>query len=150
MAATLLPDRTRQTASRTPAGHAQLRVRWDRVCLLALVAVLAIVVTDAVVDAVRGEPSTPGAQTVTIPTPDQPSALATQPASNPTSNRPVDAKSTCPKPATEVVRTAPAAHDDADPAARTVALTFDDGPGAATPQVLDVLQGPACVPRSSS
>jgi peptidoglycan/xylan/chitin deacetylase (PgdA/CDA1 family) len=83
VAATPLPDRTRQTASRTPAGHAQLHVRWDRVCLLlALAAVLAIVVTNAVVVAVRGDPS----------------------------------------------------------AARTVALTFDDGPGTATPQVLDVLR----------
>ena len=142
MAATLLPDRTGQTASRTPTGHAQLRVRWDRVCLLlALVAVLGIVVTDAVVDAVRGQPSTPAAQTVAIPTPDQPSAPSTQPASIPTPDRPVDAQSACPKPASEVVRSAPAAHDDADPAARTVALTFDDGPGAATPQVLDVLRG---------
>jgi peptidoglycan-N-acetylglucosamine deacetylase len=125
VAATLLPDRTRQTASRTPAGHAQLHVRWDRVCLLlALVAVLAIVVTHAVVVAVRGDPSAPAAQTAAIPTPEQP--VKTQP--------------TCPKPAPGVAHSAPAARDDADPAARTVALTFDDGPGAATPQVLDVLQ----------
>jgi peptidoglycan/xylan/chitin deacetylase (PgdA/CDA1 family) len=126
VAATPLPDRTRQTASRTPAGHAQLQVRWDRVCLLlALVAVLAIVVTHAIVVAIRGDPSVPVAETASIPTPDHPAN--TQPK--------------CPKPATGVIRTAPAARDDADPAARTVALTFDDGPGAATPQVLDVLRG---------
>jgi peptidoglycan-N-acetylglucosamine deacetylase len=126
VAATPLPDRTRQAASRTPAGHAQLHVRWDRVCLLlALVAVFAIVVTHAVVVAVRGNPSVPAAQTASIPAPDHP----------------VNIQPKCPKPATGVIRTAPAARDETDPAARTVALTFDDGPGTATPQVLDVLRG---------
>jgi peptidoglycan/xylan/chitin deacetylase (PgdA/CDA1 family) len=130
VAATPLPDRTRQTASRTPAGHAQLHVRWDRVCLLlALAAVLAIVVTNAVVVAVRGDPSVPAAVTASIPTPDHPAST------QPTSTQPK-----CPKPATGVIRTAPAARDQTDPAARTVALTFDDGPGTATPQVLDVLR----------
>jgi peptidoglycan/xylan/chitin deacetylase (PgdA/CDA1 family) len=125
VAATLLPDGTRQTASRTPVGHAQLHVRWDRVCLLlALVAVLAIVVTHAVVVAVRDDPNAPAAETAPTPTSDH---LA-----NP--------QPKCPEPETGVIRSAPAARDEADPAARTVALTFDDGPGAATPLVLDVLQ----------
>jgi peptidoglycan/xylan/chitin deacetylase (PgdA/CDA1 family) len=124
VAATLLPDRTKQTASRTP-GRAQLHVRWDRVCLLlALVVVLTIVVTHAVVVAVRGDPSVPAAVTASIPTPDHPAK--TQPK--------------CPNPANSLIRTAPAARDQTDPAARTVALTFDDGPGTATPQVLDVLR----------
>ena len=97
MAATLLPNRTRLTASRTPAGHAQLHVRWDRVCLLlALVAVLAIVVTHAVVVAVRGDPSAPAAQTAAIPASGQP--VTTQP--------------TCPKPAPGVSHWAIAACSD--------------------------------------
>ena len=55
MAATPPMDRTAQT-SRTPVGRAQLRVRWDRVSVLcALVAVLAMVVTHAVIVAVRDD-----------------------------------------------------------------------------------------------
>jgi len=126
VAGTLPPDRTRQIASRTPVGHAHpLHVRWDRVSVLfALVAVLAMVVAHAVVVAVRDDPSAPAAETAPVPTPDQ---LATP-------------QSNCPEPASGVIRTAPVVRDEADAAARTVALTFDDGPGPATPQVLDLLQ----------
>lgn len=126
MAATLPPDRTRQTASRrTPVGRAQLHVRWDRVSvLLALVAVLAMVITHAVVVAVRDDPKAP----------------AEEPAQSPASDHLANPQPKCPKPETGIVRTAPTVRDEADAAARTVALTFDDGPGPATPQVLDVLQ----------
>jgi peptidoglycan/xylan/chitin deacetylase (PgdA/CDA1 family) len=113
-----------RSLSRTPVGNAQLHVRWDRVSVLAaLVAVLAMVIAHAVV-AVREDPKVPGAESSPIPTSD--GLAKPQPK--------------CPKPATDVIRTAPAVRDEADAAARTVALTFDDGPGAATPQVLDVLQ----------
>jgi peptidoglycan-N-acetylglucosamine deacetylase len=126
VAATLPPDGTRQTASpRTPVGRAQLHVRWDRVSvLLALVAVLVMVITHAVVVAARDDPKAPGAEPAPIPASDH---LA-----NP--------RPKCPEPETGIIRTAPAVRDEADVAVRTVALTFDDGPGPATPQVLDVLQ----------
>jgi peptidoglycan/xylan/chitin deacetylase (PgdA/CDA1 family) len=126
VAATLPPDGTRQTASpRTPVGRAQLHVRWDRVSvLLALVAVLVMVITHAVVVAARDDPKAPGAEPAPIPASDH---LA-----NP--------RPKCPEPETGIIRTAPAVRDEADAAVRTVALTFDDGPGPATPQVLDLLQ----------
>jgi len=134
VAATLLPDRTRQTASRTPAGHAHLHVRWDRVTVLfALVAVLAMVVMHAVVVAARGDPRAPAAEAASIPAPDQP-------ANTPAPDHLDNTQPKCPKPAPGIIRAAPAVRDETDAAARTVALTFDDGPGPATPQVLDVLQ----------
>lgn len=124
MAATPLPGGTTQTASRASVSHAQLRVRWDRVSvLLGLMAVLAIVVAHTVVLAVR-DPRAPAATAAPIQTADHPA---------PTQHK-------CPAPATGVVRTAPAVRDQADTSSRTVALTFDDGPGPATPHVLDVLQ----------
>ena len=125
------PRRCRRTVlgrlqAATPVGHAQLHVRWDRVSvLLALVAVLAMVMTHAVVVAARDDPKAPAAE---------PSTESRPPTSWPTRNP------SAPSLRLAVVRTAPAVRDEADAAARTVALTFDDGPGPATPQVLDVLQ----------
>ena len=118
-----IPDA--RSLSRTPVGHAQLHVRWDRMCVLAaLVAVLAMVTAHAVVVAIREDPKAPTAESSPIPTSDD--LAKPQPR--------------CPKPASDVIRTAPGVRDEAGVAARTVALTFDDGPGATTPQVLDVLQ----------
>jgi peptidoglycan-N-acetylglucosamine deacetylase len=125
VAATPLTGGTTQTASRASVSHAQLRVRWDRVSVLfGLIAVLGIVVAHTVVLAVRGDPRAPAATTAPIQAADHPAK----------------AQHECPAPATGVVRTAPAVRDQADASSRTVALTFDDGPGPATPQVLDVLQ----------
>ena len=117
---------TTQTARSAGADSAQLRVRWDRVSVLfALIVVLAVVVTHAVVVALR----------------DDPGAVATKPAPIQTSGRPAPAKQECPRPATGAIHAAPALHHN-DPAApsRTVALTFDDGPGPWTPAVLDILR----------
>jgi peptidoglycan/xylan/chitin deacetylase (PgdA/CDA1 family) len=125
VAAPPLPGRTTQTATRASVGRARLHVRWDRVSvLLALIAVLTMVVAHSVVLAVRGDPPAPAAKTAPIQATDQQAK----------------AQHVCPAATTGVVRTAPAVRDPAAAASRTVALTFDDGPGPATPQVLDVLQ----------
>ena len=125
MAATPTPGRTAQ-AGRAPVGRAQLRVRWDRVCvLLALVAVLAMVVTHAVVVAVRGDPRAVAPKPAPIQASDK-AASAPQPE--------------CPRATTAIIRTAPAVQDEAGAPLRTVALTFDDGPGRSTPAVLDILR----------
>jgi peptidoglycan/xylan/chitin deacetylase (PgdA/CDA1 family) len=124
VAATPLP-RTTQAASRASAGRGQLRVRWDRVSVLsALVAVLTMVVAHTVVVAVRDDTRAPPATTAPIQAADHP----------PT------AQHECPTPTAGIIHTAPPVRATADASPRTVALTFDDGPGAATPQVLDVLQ----------
>ncbi len=46
----------------------------------------------------------------------------------------------CPPPTTAIIRTAPTVQGEAGAPSRTVALTFDDGPGPSTPAVLDVLR----------
>lgn len=81
-------------------------------------------------------PSTPSASPTPTPTPPSPSASATpseSPAapseSSPTSTEPAQ---TCPEPADKLVTQAPGK-------GRTVALTFDDGPGPADPEILKVL-----------
>jgi peptidoglycan/xylan/chitin deacetylase (PgdA/CDA1 family) len=125
VAATPLPGGTTQTASRASGGRAQLHVRWDRVSVLfALVGVLTMVVAHTVVVAVRDDRRAPSATTAPIQAADHPAK----------------AQHECPTPTTGIIHTAPRVRATADASPRTVALTFDDGPGAATPQVLDVLQ----------
>jgi peptidoglycan-N-acetylglucosamine deacetylase len=124
VAATPPRGRTART-SRAPVGRAQLRVRWDRVSVLfALVAVLAIVVTHAVVVAVGGDPG----------------AVAPKPAPIASDQAPSAPQPECPPPTTAIIRAAPAVQGEANAPLRTVALTFDDGPGRSTPAVLDILQ----------
>jgi peptidoglycan/xylan/chitin deacetylase (PgdA/CDA1 family) len=101
-------------------------VRWDRVSVLvALLAVLTTVTAHALISAVHdglramsAEPPPPAGTTISV------------------AQQAPEAHQNCPPPATAVVHTAPPV---ADAAARTVALTFDDGPGPATPAVLDML-----------
>jgi peptidoglycan-N-acetylglucosamine deacetylase len=125
VAATPPLDRTAQT-SRTPVGRAQLRVRWDRVSVLgALIAVFAMVITHAVVLAVR----------------DDPGAVAPKPAPTQASEKAASApEPKCPPPTTAIIRAAPVVQGEAGAPLRTVALTFDDGPGQSTPAVLDILK----------
>ncbi|HLM23257.1 MAG TPA: polysaccharide deacetylase family protein [Propionibacteriaceae bacterium] len=133
MAATLPPGRTSQTSSRAPVGHAQLDVRWDRVCVFfALLVVLAIVMSHTAVRAIRDDPQTPAVTPATTP--------AATPGPIQAAEEPAKAQHPCPAPAKGVVRNAPAVRDQAGAPSRTVALTFDDGPGPATPHVLDVLR----------
>jgi peptidoglycan/xylan/chitin deacetylase (PgdA/CDA1 family) len=125
MAATPLPGRTRQTADPRSLGRPRLRVRWDRISVLfGLVAVLATVVAHTVVVALSTEPRAVAAKPVPIEVTEQPANTHRE----------------CPLPATEVVRTAPTDSGNDSATARTVALTFDDGPGPSTPAVLEVLQ----------
>lgn len=93
----------------------RVRVRWDRVCvLLAAVSVLSIVIGHAIV---RGVTTDEVASPSTAPAP------VGAPVANP-----------CPSAATDVSRTAPQQNGQ-----RTVALTFDDGPGPWTEDILAVL-----------
>jgi hypothetical protein len=125
VAATPLPGRTTQTASRVSLGRAQLPMRWDRVSVLvALVAVLTLVLAATVVVAVRDDVRAPEVKPAPIEAADQM----------------VDIPQKCPPPTSGIIHTAPPIRAEAGAPPRTVSLTFDDGPGAATPQVLDVLQ----------
>jgi peptidoglycan/xylan/chitin deacetylase (PgdA/CDA1 family) len=153
VAATLLPDRTSQISRPAPVGQAQLQVRWDRVSVLfALLVVLAMVTAHAVISAVRDDPqtsaatqaatqaATPAVTQAATPAATQATTPATTPSPIQAANEPPKAEGPCPTPAKGVVRTAPAVSDQSDASRRTVALTFDDGPAPATPQVLDVLK----------
>lgn len=132
MASTPLAGRTPKAAHGAPAGGPRLRVRWDRVSVLvALVAVLATVIIHTSVVEVRNRLRT----TDPIPAATQ---AAAAPAASPQS-RP-QPQSECPRPARDVIHTAPVINSQAGAPERTVALTFDDGPGPSTPAVLDVLQ----------
>jgi peptidoglycan/xylan/chitin deacetylase (PgdA/CDA1 family) len=95
-----------------------LRVRWDRVALLLVgLVALVLVAVQAVLDRDRHAVAAP----MTVPS-----------ASAPVTAEPV---APCPEPSTQLLRAAPKAGR-----ARTVALTFDDGPGEWTPKVLAVLK----------
>jgi peptidoglycan/xylan/chitin deacetylase (PgdA/CDA1 family) len=119
------PGRTPQAANRTSIGRPPLRVRWDRVSVLfGLVAVLATVVAHTVVVALRTEPT----------------AIAAKPAPIKLTEPVPNVHHRCPPPATAVIHSAPADSGDDAATQRTVALTFDDGPGPSTPAVLDVLR----------
>jgi peptidoglycan/xylan/chitin deacetylase (PgdA/CDA1 family) len=92
-----------------------LRVRWDRVfALLAALTVVLILIGHAIF---RGADT--GHADSTSAEPHQAAAPATKP---------------CPPPTSKVLRTAPGEGEQ-----RTVALTFDDGPGPWTDEVLEIL-----------
>jgi peptidoglycan-N-acetylglucosamine deacetylase len=130
MASTPLAGRTPKAAHGASAGGPRLRVRWDRLSVLvALVAVLATVIIHTSVVAVRNSLRT------TDPIP-----AATQAAAAPAASPQPQPQPECPRPARQIIRTAPVINGQAGEPERTVALTFDDGPGPSTPAVLDVLQ----------
>ena len=94
----------------------RVRIRWDRVCiLLAGLTVLVIVVVNAVSGILPEESQTSAP------------SVAAEPVVAPVAQP-------CPAAAAEVLRTAP--HEEGQ---RTVALTFDDGPGKWTADILAVL-----------
>jgi peptidoglycan-N-acetylglucosamine deacetylase len=127
MAATRQAERRPRTAGPAPVRSARVRVRWDRVSVLAaLVAVLSTVTGHAVIGAVSD-----GLGAVAAKSPQSPA-----PTSITVAQQAPEARQKCPRPAKGVLHTAPAV---ADVAVRTVALTFDDGPGPATPAVLEIL-----------
>ena len=137
MAATLQPRRTTQTSTTASNAPGRLRVRWDRVSILvALVVIFTTVIAYSVVDVITGDPK----PEATKPSPSI--EVAKQATNTDKNNTPNE----CPQPAAKIIHTAPAVTGESDATARTVALTFDDGPGPATPAVLDVLAqsgGPA-------
>jgi len=130
MAATLQPRRTTQTSTTASNAPGRLHVRWDRVSILvALVVIFTTVIAYSVVDVITGDPK----PEATKPSPSiEVSKQATNTGKNNTQNE-------CPQPAAKIIHKAPALTVESDATARTVALTFDDGPGPATPAVLDVL-----------
>ena len=130
-----------------------MRLRWDRLAVLAGIVVLGVLVTvsaltggrpgaaHAAVATPRPAP-TPAATPVACPTPPAGTVLhsAPLPGGRPaTRPRPTASATT----ARDAVGTVGSPGPGAVPAAdevRTVALTFDDGPSRWTPQVLDVLR----------
>ena len=95
--------------------NSHVRVRWDRVCiLLGALTVLLVLVGHAIF---RGVDT--GHADSTIPEPAQVAARLVK---------------ACPPPTPHLMRTAPGEGDQ-----RTVALTFDDGPGPWTDELLEVL-----------
>jgi peptidoglycan-N-acetylglucosamine deacetylase len=126
-------------ASQPPHHSGQLRVHWDRVAVFAVILVLIIVlivvmITRAFVETDRSAEVSWTADSATHPTAAE---SATQPAA--ATSAPSAAQLLCPTAASQPITAAPAVAGG-DPAAHTVALTFDDGPGDFTPQVLDVLR----------
>src|SRR4029453_3427339 len=132
MASTPAAGRTLPATHRASISPPRLRVRWDRVSVfVALVVVLATVVGHTVVVAVQHK-----LQAFEVRPPATEAKAAASPPAPATT---VNAQPECPRPAPGVVRTAPMISSQPDQAQQTVALTFDDGPGPSTPEVLDVL-----------
>jgi peptidoglycan-N-acetylglucosamine deacetylase len=99
--------------------NSRVRIRWDRVCILAaIVMVVIIAIVNAVAKLVDGPDGPDGSEVAAAP-----AAAPAAPVARP-----------CPEVAEDPVLTAP--HKDGE---RTVALTFDDGPGRLTDDILAVL-----------
>jgi peptidoglycan-N-acetylglucosamine deacetylase len=144
MASTPLPGRRAKSAPRAPVGGPPPRVRWDRVnVLVALVIVVVTVIIHTGVVVIRDNlgiavppPAATQAPEASATKPAEAGPTATDAATAPEINTP----QLCPSPASGAIRTAPVRHDPAGQLQRTVALTFDDGPGPSTAEVLQVLQ----------
>src|SRR5215207_3422003 len=103
-----------------------VRIRWDRVCiLLAGLTVLIVVAGHAIVRGVTAGQSTSD---------EAPAAAPVAPAAAPVAPAAAPVAKPCPAASVGELRTAP--HEAGQ---RTVALTFDDGPGEWTDDVLAVL-----------
>jgi peptidoglycan/xylan/chitin deacetylase (PgdA/CDA1 family) len=119
----------------TPLPGRTLRVRWDRVnVLVALVIVVATVIVHTLVVAIRSNPE------VAAPPPAAARAPEPRPATTKAVEAPASPQHSCRSARSGVIRTAPVMAGPVGQSPRTVALTFDDGPGPATPEVLDVLR----------
>jgi peptidoglycan-N-acetylglucosamine deacetylase len=124
----------------------QLRVHWDRVAILAaivlLIVVLIVVVAVRALSGVGGQGETAratdpvAAAKATLGTP---VPAETIPTVADGSSVPSTVAKPCPAPAVKPIYAAPPLNGG-DPSMRTVALTFDDGPGEFTAQVLDILR----------
>jgi peptidoglycan-N-acetylglucosamine deacetylase len=101
-----------------------------------LAIVVATVIVHSLVGAIQDNPGT----AVPPPTAANPSEVRPPPTKAAADTPPVNAHYTCRSPRSGVIRTAPVRHGPAGEPRRTVALTFDDGPGPSTPDVLHVLQ----------
>ena len=139
------PDRPPHAPTR-PGG--QLRVRWDRVAILAAILVLIVVLVVVLIVQAFGGVDTEGQTTAPATEPIEatnpagvtnPTSAETIPTVAATSSAPSATAKPCPAPATKPIYAAPAL-SGGDPSMRTVALTFDDGPSEFTSQVLDILR----------
>jgi peptidoglycan-N-acetylglucosamine deacetylase len=117
--------------SRSPSQSGQLRVHWDRVAVLAVILVLIIILIVVVIMRAFAQTDHRAETTAAVDSAAQPAA--------PSSAAPSAGLQSCPTPASQPIQAAPTVAGG-DPSARTVALTFDDGPGEFTPHVLDVLR----------
>jgi peptidoglycan/xylan/chitin deacetylase (PgdA/CDA1 family) len=132
MAVTSPPRPPRASTSGPPAPSGPLRVHWDRVAIFAAIVVLIIILVVVVImRGFAGSSRKIEAAPTTDPVP--------QPTQAVSSAAPSVAPPPCPTPATRPIYAAPAVAGG-DRTARTVALTFDDGPSEFTPQVLEILR----------
>jgi peptidoglycan-N-acetylglucosamine deacetylase len=138
------PGRLPPTPGR-PGG--QLRVHWDRVAILATILVLIVVLIVVVIVrafsgvGTRAQPASAAQPTEAANPASAPSPTLVEPGptvADTTSARSAAAKP-CPAPAAKPIYAAPRLRGG-DPTLRTVALTFDDGPGKFTSRVLDILR----------
>jgi peptidoglycan-N-acetylglucosamine deacetylase len=100
--------------------NSRVRIRWDRVCILAAVVTVVILAIANAVAKLVDRPDGPAVAEVAAAPAEAPAAPVARP---------------CPPVAEELVQTAP--HKNGE---RTVALTFDDGPGRLTGDILAVLE----------
>jgi peptidoglycan-N-acetylglucosamine deacetylase len=126
------PDGRRDRPPHSPNRPGQLRVRWDRVAILAAILILIVVlIAVLIVRAFSGTP-TPAETMPTV-------AEASSVPSADLSSVPSTVAKPCPAPPVKPIYAAPPL-SGGDRSMRTVALTFDDGPDQFTSQVLDILR----------
>ncbi|WP_380284575.1 polysaccharide deacetylase family protein [Kitasatospora purpeofusca] len=122
-------------APQRPAPAVRRGLRRTAAGCAALLAALALTACGTANGALRPEPSTTASASASSPTSASPTATAT-PTPTPTAVSPTPAPPPALSPTTGVPTSV--VHATAS-GGRTIALTFDDGPGPATGQVLDLL-----------
>ena len=144
------PDGRPDRPPHSPNRSGQLRVRWDRVAILAtililIVVLIAVLIVRAFSSVGRHQTAAPVAPTAPMGTNATPAETMPTVAEAPTvpsaelSSVPSTVAKPCPAPPVKPIYAAPPL-SGGDRSMRTVALTFDDGPDKFTSQVLDILQ----------
>src|SRR5829696_9075506 len=146
------PDGRPDRPPHSPNGSGgQLRVRWDRVAILAAVLILIVVLIAVLIVRAfsgvgrQGQTAAPVAATAPMGTNATPAETMPTVAEAPSvpsaelSSVPSTVAKPCPAPPVKPIYAAPPL-SGGDRSMRTVALTFDDGPDKFTSQVLDILR----------
>gem|GEM_PF-691264 len=144
------PDGRPDRPPHSPNRSGQLRVRWDRVVILAaililIVVLIAVLIVRAFSGVGRHQTAAPVAATAPMGTNATPAETMPTVAEAPSvpsaelSSVPSTVAKPCPAPPVKPIYAAPPL-SGGDRSMRTVALTFDDGPDKFTSQVLDILR----------